>query len=282
LFPAEVITSVVHDDEGETEYYLINFNDITERKKAEEDIKISLQREKDLNELKSKFVSFVSHEFRTPLTAILSSAEMLEMYGSQLDETKKQNHYSNIKKSIDNLIVLLNEVTEINRADSGKIKVNPEEFELITFLTELVKEICSVYPEHPEIIWEIPFTSLGVDLDQKLFRQLANNLISNAIKYTPADKKVFISLSEEDNHFTIVVKDQGIGISIEDQKNIFEPFIRGRNVAKINGTGLGLAILKRAANLLQGNIKLESVINEGTVFSVTLPKVIESMFRTRM
>jgi PAS domain S-box-containing protein len=282
IFPAEVVCSVVNDGEGNAEYYLVNLNDITKRKKAEEDIKTSLKKEKDLNELKSKFVSFVSHEFRTPLTAILSSAEMLEMYGGQLDDAKKQNHYTNIKKSIDNLIVLLNDVTEINRADSGKIKVNPEEFELVNFLTELEKELYVSYPEHPEIIWEIPFQNLNVVLDQKLFRQLTSNLISNAIKYTPNDKKVYIILNQESDHFSIIVKDEGIGISEEDQKNIFEPFIRGRNVAKIKGTGLGLAILKRAVNLLQGTITLESKVNEGTTLSVFLPQKIESMYRTRM
>lgn len=281
-FPAEVICSVVNDSDGNHEYYLVNFNDITKRKQAEEDVKISLKKEKDLNELKSKFVSFVSHEFRTPLTAILSSAEMLEIYGNQLDEEKKQTHYSNIKKSIDNLIVLLNDVTEINRADSGKIKVNPESFELVGFLKELSEELLVGFPEHPELKWDIPFDSLDVDLDLKLFRQLSSNLISNALKYTPKEKNVYISLTHSDERFAIVVRDEGIGISDEDQKNIFEPFIRGRNVAKIKGTGLGLAILKRAVNLLQGSIELKSKIGEGTIFSVNLPLKIESMFRTKM
>ena len=240
VFPVEIVTSSVKNEDGNAEYYLANFNDISERKKAEEDIQKSLIKEREVNALKTKFLSFVSHEFRTPLTAILSSSEMLELYAGQLDENKKQTHYNNIKKSIDNLIALLNDVSDINRADSGKIKVNPEEFELIEFLQDLVTELLPGYPEHPEIIWNLSCKEMEVSLDLKLFRQLSNNIISNAIKYTPRDKKVFIRLDEQDDKFVLTVEDQGIGISDEDQKTIFEPFIRGKNANAIKGTGLGL------------------------------------------
>ncbi len=272
LIPSEVIFNTVPDNNGIPQYLLANFNDITERKKADEEIKKMLEKEKELSELKSKFVSFVSHEFRTPLTAILSSAEILELYSEKITKEKKESHLANIKSSIATLIELLNDVTEINKSDSGKLVVKPSPFDVIAFLRALVTELESTYPNHSTINWELASDSIEVFLDKKLLRQIAVNLISNAIKYTANQKNIYISLSETNSELKLVVRDEGIGIPEEDHANIFHPFSRARNAVSVKGTGLGLAITYRAVLALGGSIDMQSKTNEGTVFTVVLPR----------
>ena len=246
--------------------------DITLRKKAEQDIQNALIKERELNELKSRFISMVSHEFRTPLGLILSSAELLEKYGGNWDNEKKAEHLDRIKKSVINLTGLVEDVLIENEKDAGRIKPVPANCDLILLMNEMIKESSATLENHLSIIFNPPVENLIIISDEKLLRQILLNLFSNAVKYTPADKEINIEVSVMKDKIVIEVRDEGIGIPQNDLNNIFEPFARGTNVGKTKGSGLGLSIAKHAIELLKGKIKVDSKINEGTVFSVTLPQ----------
>jgi PAS domain S-box-containing protein len=271
FLPVELIFSVVFDENDKPQYYLAVFYDITHRKLAEEEIKNALAKEKELNELKSKFVSMVSHEFRTPLAAINSSSDLLHNYWDKLTVEKRNSLLEKINRSINNLVVLLNDVTEINRADSGKAKIQYEQINAIQFIDDVIEELNLGFAVKPAIHFEKENDSLSLVTDTKYMRLIAVNLISNAIKYTPANKNVFLSANKDEDKFLFIVKDEGIGIPQEDFKNMYEPFMRSKNAENIKGTGLGLSILKRAVDLLEGTIEFDSAVNIGTTFTVTIP-----------
>jgi len=271
FFPAEAICSVVHDEKNKPMYVVCNFYDITHRKKAEEEIRNSLIKERELSEMKTKFVSMVSHEFRTPLAAILSSSDLIEMYWDKLTEDKRTSLLAKIKTSVKNLIEILTDVTEINRADSGKVTVQYENIDVIKLTNELIDEVKQAYPDRPTIHYEQKVDDLVFLSDKKLLRQILINLISNAVKYTPVEKNIFITLDRLPDLTVFMIQDEGIGIPQEDFNTLFEPFIRSKNIGKIKGTGLGLSILKRAVDLLGGRIDFTSKENIGSTFTVYLP-----------
>jgi PAS domain S-box-containing protein len=271
FFPVELIFSVVYDENEKPQYFLAVFYDITHRKMAEEEVKNALAREKELNELKSKFVSMVSHEFRTPLAAILSSSDLLQNYWDKWTVEKRNSLLEKINRSIGNLIVLLNDVTEINRADSGKANIQLEQINAIQFIDDIIEELKSGYSESPTIHFEKEYYNMPIYSDSKYLRLITVNLISNAIKYTHANKNIYISASNKEDRFILSVRDEGIGIPKEDFKNLFEPFMRSKNAEGIKGTGLGLSILKRAVDLLGGTIEFDSTVNVGTTFIATFP-----------
>ena len=270
-FPAEAIFSVVHDEKNKPLFVVSNFYDITDRKKAEFEIKNSLIKERELSEMKTKFVSMVSHEFRTPLAAILSSSDLIEMYWDKLTEEKRSSLLAKIKTSVKNLIEILTDVTEINRADSGKVTVLYEQIDVIALVNNLIDEVKQAYPERPAIQYEQKIDSLVLQSDKKLLRQIFINLISNAVKYTSTSKNVFITLDRLPDLTVFMIQDEGIGIPEEDFKTLFEPFMRSKNIGKIKGTGLGLSILKRAVDLLGGRVDFSSKENTGSTFTVYLP-----------
>ena len=246
-------------------------HDISLRKKAEGEIRNALKHSQDLNQMKSRFVSMVSHEFRTPLSTILSSLELLEYYEDKLTRDDKNSHYSKITKSVDYLTELLDDVITINRADSGKLEAKYGEHEIVELINQLVSDLRGSYIDVPNIIFKTEFKTLHVKIDEKLFRQIISNLVSNAIKYTPADKNVHINLFKKDNHFIFEVRDEGVGIPEESRSELFTPFYRASNIGSVPGTGLGLAITKRSVDLLKGQITFNSIENEGTTFTVKLP-----------
>lgn len=248
--------------------------DITLQKKAEEEIQNSFKKEKELNELKSQFVSMVSHEFRTPLGLILSSTELLQKYGTKWDEEKKDEQFLRIKKAVENLTGLMEDIIVIGGEETGKIKIVPTETGLVAFIKEIIEEVKASTHEQAAINFDHTDSNLKIFADEKLLRQIFLNLILNAVKYTPPEKKVFVKLLPDAQKIYFEIVDEGIGIAPEDLKNIFEPFARGRNVGKAKGSGLGLAIVKQAVELLRGEIKAESKLNVGTTFYVTLPKEI--------
>ena len=246
-------------------------HDISYRKKAEEEIKNALKHSQDLNQIKSRFVSMVSHEFRTPLSTILSSLELLEIYEERLSKEEKSSHFGKITKSVDYLTELLDDVITINRADSGRLEAKYGDYELIELVKQLISELRGSYGEVPNIIYHSTLEILVARIDEKLFRQIISNLVSNAIKYTPPDKNIFINLTEKDGEFIFEIKDEGVGIPSDSQKELFTPFYRASNIGTVPGTGLGLAITKRSVELLNGKINFNSEENIGTVFQVKLP-----------
>lgn len=253
--------------------------DATDRKEMENGIRQSLAKEKELSQLRSNFISTASHEFRTPLTIISSSSSILENYSDRLTEDKKNNHLQRIQSSVNHMVNLLDDVLTVNRAEVNKLDFNPEIVDLVTFCQNIVEEIQLSTKEHSISFFavsnnldETDLKILNIRCDIKLMRQIITNLLSNAIKYTPDGGMIYLWLMQQDNNAVLKVQDHGIGIPIDDQMKLFDSFYRARNVGNISGTGLGLAIVKKCVDLHNGAIEIESEINQGTTFTVIIPK----------
>lgn len=271
VLPVKLVCSLIKDEFDSPQMLLANFFDISELKRAEIEVRNALAKEKELNEMKSRFVSLVSHEFRTPLAAILSSAEILEYYAEKFPPEKKALHYQKIKTSINNLLDILNEISEINRIDSGKVGLIANNIVFTDFLNDILEEINTGYPEKAAISISNKTNSLEIQADKKLLRQITINIISNAVKYTPKDKNIFINVSLDKDYLIFEVKDEGMGIPLKEQSGIFEPFTRSNKVQGIKGSGLGLSIVKKAVELLNGSVSFVSREGHGSTFSVKIP-----------
>ena len=253
--------------------------DINERKLLEEDLKQALENEKEVNELKSRFISMTSHEFRTPLSTILSSSELLENYRHKWEEEKQIKHFNRIKKAVNHMINLLDDVLFFGRAESRKIELNPVNIDLVEYSYQLVKEI--QINQMTNLIGEpdvtINFitnkTNLMGYMDEKILEHILNNLLSNAIKYSKAGSTVNFTLSSQKEEVIFEIQDQGIGIPEEDLPSLFDSFHRCNNVGNIPGTGLGLSIVKKCIDIHNGKINVTSKVGVGTKFTVILPLV---------
>jgi signal transduction histidine kinase len=241
------------------------------RATAERKTQEALKKAEELNELKSRFVSMVSHEFRTPLASISLSAGMLQNYKHKLSEDKQQVHFQRIQSSIAQMNNLLEDVLTIGQAESGKWKFNPAPLDLYEFCQQLVEE----QAENDEGKHSINFHASGKTdktvMDERLLRHIFSNLLSNAIKYSPVQTAVDFKLEFDREWVTIQVRDRGIGIPPEDCDRLFETFQRATNVGSIKGTGIGLAIVKQAVDLHGGTIDFDSQVGIGTTFIVRLP-----------
>lgn len=249
-----------------------------ELQQAHQDVLQALAREKELNELKTRFVNMVSHEFRTPLTTILSSAELLEHYGQRWRQEKRLKHLQRIAETTLRLTQLLDEVLLVGRAESGHLPCNPEPLDLVAFVRELMEEMrLGLGAQHILLLDLSPLeqaNSLPSQMDVQLLRHILTNLLSNAIKYSPAGSPVQLRLARQDDHVIIKVSDQGIGIPAQDQARLFESFHRGRNVGSLPGTGLGLHIVKRLVELHSGTVTVQSEEGQGTTVTVALPLIV--------
>lgn len=250
--------------------------DVTERKLVEVEILNALAKEKELGDLKSRFISITSHEFRTPLATIMSTTELLEYYEWTKEEEVEQLHL--IQDAVKHMLQLLNDVLFIGTAEAGQVRFNPEPLVLNEFCQELVAEIqrgSGVNLTDSELEYAITFVSQGESflacMDKKLLRQLLGNLLSNAIKYSPEGGEVRLELTCHEDKAIFEIQDQGIGIPKEDQSRLFEFFYRAKNVGAIAGTGLGLAIVKTCVDLHRGEIAINSEVGVGTRFTVSLP-----------
>lgn len=237
---------------------------------AEKQVKTALNKEKQVNELKTRFISTVSHEIRTPLTAIKSSAELLKRYEKRLDIQEKDEQLRRIVNSVDYLIILLENVLMINRTDSDKIIFSPKEINLQEFVKEIVDEIELVDNTKHNFLYFFKGRIKNTITDSKLLGITLNNLVNNAVKYSPDKSKIQINVSLNE-FITIEVIDEGIGIPEEGKELLFEPFYRAGNAEIYNGSGLGLSIVKRSVELLNGTITVESNLNEGSKFIVKIP-----------
>jgi signal transduction histidine kinase len=244
--------------------------DITERKQAEVEIYNALEKEKELGELKSRFVTTTSHEFRTPLSTILSSTEILERYNHKLSEDKKIQHLQRIQATAKNMTYLLNDVLLIGKAEAGKLELQPTPLELVQFCRDLVEEIQISTLTHT-IVFCSEDKCTTTYVDEKLLRHILSNLLSNAIKYSPQGGLVHFDLVCQQEEVIFRVQDQGIGIPSDDQVKLFDSFHRASNVGTISGTGLGLAIVKKSVDLHGGSIAVKSEVGVGTTFIVTIP-----------
>jgi len=245
--------------------------EVHRREIAEAEVRKSLSKEQELNQLKSYFVSMVSHEFRNPLTTILGFAELIRDYDQQLTSEKRQAYLRQIQESARRMTALLNDVLIIGQAEAGKIEFNPEPLDVEEFCRDLVEEIKLGNSVQHIITFSRPSQLTKACMDKNLLRQILTNLLSNAIKYSPEGSTVTFDLICQDEKAIFHIKDEGIGISPEDQQRLFESFQRGSNVGKISGTGLGLTIVKKAVDLHGGQIVVKSDVGVGTTFSVAIP-----------
>jgi PAS domain S-box-containing protein len=248
------------------EQVLMVETNITPQKQAEEEIYNALQQEKRLNELKTRFVSMASHEFRTPLSSILSSAGLIERYTEKAQNESRLKHLQKIKRNVHNLIMILNDFLSLEKIEGGVIKNKPEEINLKEFIEEVKEEAEAVSKKEQHINCQFAHQQETFLLDTFLLRNTLNNLLSNAIKYS--EKDVVVATRQEANKLVISIKDEGIGISKEDQKGLFNRFYRASNSTNIQGTGLGLNIVKRYAQIMDAEVTFESEINKGSTFSL--------------
>jgi len=250
---------------------ILAVHDITLRRRAEQELMTALQREKELNEMKTRFVSTVSHEFRTPLSTILSSAELLRLYADKLGASEKLDLLNGIEDATKRMRRLLDEVLTLGRAESGVLKLRPAAIALSELCGKIVHELCIGEGKQHTVIFDDRFDQPTAELDESLLRHILNNLLSNAIKYSPTGTTVRLTLERRDENVVFTIEDSGIGIPPEDQAHLFESFHRASNVQNRQGTGLGLAIVKKSVELHGGSISYDTKVDAGTRFTVELP-----------
>lgn len=300
-FPVEISLSPYNSDEGnfviafivdvtlrkEAELKLKNYSEdlekqvrnrtlvleeaIKELERTQKELDASLAKEKELNEMKSRFVSMASHEFRTPLTTMMSSLSLVTRYHELNDPDNHAKHIRKIEKSIVNLTDILNDFLSVSKLEEGKVENVPEEMNLRQFLSEISSEMQGMLADKQTIIQKYSGDE-NVCLDARLLRNILFNLISNAIKFSPEDGRIELSTKVDAAAISILVNDHGIGISEQDQQHLFERFFRGGNATHIQGTGLGLNIVARYAELMNGNVTIESAQNKGTTVRLFIPR----------
>ncbi|MFT6499977.1 MAG: PAS domain S-box-containing protein [Crocinitomicaceae bacterium] len=261
----------LHSSNNEVDQILMVSQNVTGLKKAEEDTLHALEKERHLNELKSRFVSMASHEFRTPLTTALNSLNLLSKYIGMPDKRERQErHIERIKASVAHLTGTLNDFLSIDKLEEGKVTIHYTHFNLTQFVEDAIEDMGGMLKSGQQIIHNHEGIT-EVCLDKMMLKNIFNNLLSNAVKYSPEGSKVTIETTIKDELFTVVITDQGMGISEEDQKHLFERFFRANNALEIQGTGLGLNIIKKYTEMINGEISFESTLNEGSKFTVKLP-----------
>ncbi|MBD2356237.1 PAS domain S-box protein [Tolypothrix sp. FACHB-123] len=250
---------------------MVNARDITERKRLDE-IRLALESEKELSALKTRFFSMASHEFRTPLSVALAAAQVLENCRDEWDNSAKRlRNLHRIQDSVKHMVQLLDDILTINRAETGKLAFNPQPLDLEIYCRDYLDEIRESLGSQHNLTFSCQGKSVFVCMDEKLLRSMLSNLLSNAIKYSPQGGVVHLSLEFQPAQMILTVQDSGIGMSQEDQKQLFEPFHRGKNVRTIPGTGLGLVVVKKCVDLHHGRISIASTVGVGTICTVTLP-----------
>ena len=253
-------------------------NEIEERKQTEvvlkhtqDELTISLEAEKELNQLKTRFVSMVSHEYRTPLTVILSSSSLLDIYFESGDKDSFTKHNHRIQRSVKNMTALLNDALLIGKSDAMALQLHPENLNLKEFMQVMITDTVNASKVPREVKLKYLAVSENVLIDPDMLSHISMNLISNAIKYSPENTPVQVIVNGNHTHISVEVIDVGIGIPKSEQKYMFTPFHRYSNVENVEGTGLGMAIIKRCVDLLNGSISIESEEGKGTAIKVVLP-----------
>lgn len=263
---------------------LLNINkklefEIQERKSAEDALREkekalrkAYEREKELNNLKSRFVSMASHEFRTPLSTILSSAELIEAYNEMGQDAKRVKHILRIRSAVNNLTSILNDFLSLSKLEEGKVISQPMEFVLNDFCDDLLEDILPLLKPGQKVITSEENRNTVIFLDHKILKNILLNLFSNAIKYSEQDKSIYFEFFMDDKMLHFSIRDEGIGIPAEEHEYLFTRFFRAHNVENIQGTGLGLNIVKRYLELMEGIIQFESTLGVGTKFQISLPR----------
>lgn len=237
---------------------------------SQKDLSEALDKEKQLNEIKTRFVSMASHEFRTPLSTVLSSAALISKYTETDQQEQRNRHVEKIRNSVKHLNDLLEDFLSLGKLDEGKVQMLPVEFSAKETIQDIIDEIKGLLKPGQEFIYRHE----GEDMicsDKKMLKNILVNLLTNAIKFSDEGKKITVSSDANKKGLHISVQDEGIGIPEEDREHLFSSFFRGKNVLNIQGTGLGLHIVKRYLSILNGSISLQSQLNEGTRFDIFIP-----------
>lgn len=269
--------------------YILVINDISQRKSLEKKVKDQiktneqigeeLEKVQELSELKSRFVTMASHEFRTPLAGVLSSINLAQRYldaeeagGVKLTHKSKiEKHFGKIRESISNLTQILNEFLSLGKLEEGKVQCHWEKVELSKLVVDVTGDLQKLCKEGQQIHSFIDLKKKTYYLDQNMIRNILNNLLSNAIKYSNPNCEIELTLNDSDDTIFLKVKDEGQGIPEEDQAKLFGRFFRAKNVTNIQGTGLGLNLVKRYVEMMGGTISFKSELNKGSTFTVLIP-----------
>ena len=246
-------------------------NTVTALQEAKEEVSMSLEKEKELGQLKSRFVSMASHEFRTPLSAVQLSASLIEKYAQPFDNENIRKHVNKIKNAVGNLTTILNDFLSLEKLEAGKVEPACISFDLVKLSEEITEEMKMIAKQNQNIIYQHTGTTSVVNLDPNLLKNCILNLIANAIKYSGENTFIEFNTEINDHNCIVTIRDNGIGIPEADQKHLFEAFFRAHNTGNIPGTGLGLNIVARYAKLMKGKVNFNSQLNKGTLFTITFP-----------
>jgi len=245
-------------------------NTLDQLEQSKDELARALAAERELGELKSRFVSMASHEFRTPLTAVLTSATLIEKYPDSDQQDKRQKHLNRIRSTVKHLNDILEEFLSVGRLEEGKIEAHPAEVDVPGLVAETVTDMQGMLKPNQTIQTDLLCTK-RVWLDPSLLRKILVNLLSNAVKYAGVGSVVLVKGTCTENQLTLAIIDQGIGISKADQGHLFERFFRANNAINVPGTGLGLHIVGRYVELMGGQVTLQSELGEGTTVTLILP-----------
>ena len=257
------------DNQNSISGYLGIAIDISEKKKAETELRAALEKEKELNELKSRFVSMASHEFRTPLSAVLSSAYLLSRYEKTEEQPQREKHIQRIVSSVTSLTEILNDFLSVGKIEEGNIEANNKEYDIKEQMHEIVQEVQHLLKKEQTISYDHKGATSLVYLDASMMKHVVINLLSNAIKFSNEQSVIELVTEATESKLILSVQDHGIGIPEEDIHNLSKRFFRSSNVTNIQGTGLGLHIVSKYAELMNGIINCESKLGKGTTFTVT-------------
>ena len=267
-------------DKKKAEDAMIRLNEHLEKSVRDRTIKLTeaLEREKGNNDLKSRFVSMASHEFRTPLAGLLTSVSILEEYTKEVSNDKIKKHFKRIKSSVDMLTDILNDFLSLEKLEQGKTKAENCHFDLNTMIVDTMEELKGSLKDGQHIHYHQAGEVLMYQDEEKIHNTLLN-LITNASKYSGEGKPIEIAVEVKKETVKVIIKDHGIGIPKKDQQNMFSLFFRARNAETIQGTGLGLMIVNKYMELIGGTIDFESVENKGSTFTVVFPKNVHSKLK---
>ena len=275
-FPIELAITRVRLADTMSYEFCAFIRDISQRKQAEDEIRTSLEKQKELNQLKSRFVAMTSHEFRTPLATIMSSADLLEHYFDRIPPSERTELFRTIPVAVNRMTRMLEDILLIGQGEAERLPFNPVQLSLDVFCTQLINTLHAEHESMGGVPHRVKLSIIGDAtqgfFDEKLMRHIFGNLLSNAVKYSPDTDSVEFSVTCGDAFFVFTVADQGIGIPEADLPKLFESFHRASNVGNITGTGLGLAIVKRSVEMHSGSIAVSSRPGSGTVFTVSLPR----------
>ena len=261
----------IYNDQADLVSVMGISRDITEQKKTDEALQRALQNERRLGETRSNFFSMTSHQFRTPLSTIMLSADVLLKYGQKWDEQKRAEHLNRIRESSQRFNNLLEDILVIGRLESGRYVCSPKAFDLVNFCERAIAEMTLNDRDEHEFVFQHEGSDCPIYQDPEVMHRVVDNLLSNAIKYSPKGTRVILGIRIEGSSVMIEVTDQGIGIPDEDLKYLFQPFQRGSNAGGFPGTGIGLTIIQKSVELMNGSITLKSKEGQGTTFLIRFP-----------